>query len=114
MLPYEDRLVINGRVANISIGPAARHLGLLAATLSRWDEAERHFERAIEMGVRTGERPWLAHSRFDYASMLRARDAEGDDDRAARLLDQALEAADELGMARLAEQARSAGAAARG
>jgi hypothetical protein len=41
--------------------------------MSRWEDAERHFEAAIEMDGRTGGRPWLAHARADYARTLRAR-----------------------------------------
>jgi AAA ATPase-like protein len=108
LLPYKDRIVINGRVANHSLGPAARQLGMLAATMSGWDEGEAHFERAIELGLQMGERPLRANTQFDYASMLLARDAEGDRSRASELLERAAETAEELGMVALAEKAGSA------
>jgi tetratricopeptide (TPR) repeat protein len=106
--PYKDRVVISGRVANLCIGPMARQLGMLAAALGRSDEAEAHFERALELGLAVGERPFRAHAQFDYASMLLARGGDGDRERAAELLEPALETAEELGLAALAAKARSA------
>jgi hypothetical protein len=45
-----------------------------------------------------GARPWLAHTRNDYALMLLARGANGDHERAHDLLDQARLLYGELGM----------------
>ena len=79
-------------------GSVARYLGLLAATLKRWDEAERHFERAVATNARIGVRPWLAHTTHDYACMLLARHHRGDHTRARELLDAAHTSYRELGM----------------
>ena len=68
-------------------GSAGRYLGLLAATMERWDAAERHFEDAIAMNARMGVRPWLARTQHDYAHMLLARGGPGDRERATALLD---------------------------
>ena len=44
----------------------AHHLGLLAATLSRWDEAAAHFDAAAKAHERMGAAPLLARSRDHY------------------------------------------------
>jgi tetratricopeptide (TPR) repeat protein len=77
-------------------GSAARHLGLLATVLARWNDAERHFERALAANERMGFRPWVARTQEDFARMLRAR---GDDARAAALEATALATYEELGAA---------------
>ena len=68
LLPYGDRVAVS--YTEISIGSVARYLGLLAATMERWSEAERHFEKALEVNARIGARPWLAHAQEDYARIL--------------------------------------------
>ena len=45
--------------------------------MSRWADAERHFEAALAMNTRIGAHAPLAHTRHDYATMLLARDAAG-------------------------------------
>ncbi len=79
-------------------GAVSRYLGLLAETLELWDDAEEHFERALAMNEDMGFKPWLAHTRHDYGSMLRARRAAGDGARAKQLLERAIETYRELGM----------------
>jgi tetratricopeptide (TPR) repeat protein len=51
-------------------GAAARYLGLLAATMVRWDDAQRHFENALAMNARMGAKPGLAHTQREFAAML--------------------------------------------
>jgi DNA-binding SARP family transcriptional activator/tetratricopeptide (TPR) repeat protein len=79
-------------------GSAARYLGMLATIGKRWDDAELHFEDALAMNASMGARPWLAHTEHDYARMLRARDGQGDRERAQELLNRALETYRALGM----------------
>jgi len=86
-------------------GAAARYLGMLAATMKRWPDAERHFEDALEMNARQGARPWLAHTQYRYAAMLLDRKRSEDRERAASLLDEALATSGALGMQTLAERA---------
>jgi DNA-binding SARP family transcriptional activator/tetratricopeptide (TPR) repeat protein len=86
-------------------GSVSRYLGLLSATSSRWEEAERHFEDGLEMNERMGARPWVAHTQHDYARMLLARDLSGDRDKAQLLLAKALATYGELGMATSAASA---------
>jgi hypothetical protein len=76
--------------------------------MSRWQDAERHFQAAIQMDRRTGGRPWLAHTQMDYARMLLARGAQGDPEQASDLIATARATYDQLGMhthaARASEQ----------
>jgi tetratricopeptide (TPR) repeat protein len=76
-------------------GPWARVLGLLAASLERWDEAWAHFEDAIARCRRLGARPLLARTEYEYGRALLAR---GERDRARPLILSARQAAEELGM----------------
>jgi tetratricopeptide (TPR) repeat protein len=87
----------------VCAGSTSRYLGLLATTMSRWQDAERHFEAAIEMDRRTGARPWLAHTQEDYARMLLSRSASGDREKALQLLADTLATYRHLGMETWAE-----------
>ena len=104
LAPFEGRnLIAPPNVA--CFGSASRHLGMLAAAMKRWPDAERHFEAGLAMNARQHARPWLAHTQHQYAAMLLARNGAGDRERAIALLDEALAAAREIGMAALAERA---------
>jgi tetratricopeptide (TPR) repeat protein len=96
LLPYGDRVAVG--YPEISTGAAARYLGLLAATTERWDDAERHFEDALQINARIGARPWLAHTQHDYARMLLSRDATGDTEKAQLLASTAVATYRDLGM----------------
>ncbi|MCH8921233.1 MAG: tetratricopeptide repeat protein, partial [Chloroflexi bacterium] len=104
LLPYAALSVMIGGIAVACYGSASRSLGLLAATMSRWEEAVQHFEDALEMNARTGARPWLAWTQHQYADMLLRRDAAGDREKALALLAQALETAEEIGMKTVLER----------
>ena len=91
-----------------NVGSVARYLAILASTSSRWEDAARNFESALEMNARMGARPWLAHTQRDYARMLVARNAPGDRQRAQVLLSEALRTYGELGMEIAAEGASAA------
>ncbi|HUL64855.1 MAG TPA: AAA family ATPase [Burkholderiaceae bacterium] len=97
LLPYAGRNIVFG-AHTASFGAAARLLGMLAATLQRWEEAERQFEAALAFDARTGGRPWLALSRCEFAAMLVRRVHDGDHERARQLLACALDDARALGM----------------
>ncbi len=87
-----------------SPGAVARFLGLLSATMSRWDEAAGHFERALEKNREMGARPWVAHTEHDFARMLALRHGPGDRERAISLLRSALDASRDSGMRALEEK----------
>lgn len=106
LLPYAERNIVVATAA-ICYGPAARYLGLLATTLSRWEHAAQHFADALTMNARMGARPWTVHAQHDYARMLLARGQPGDHRKAGDLLEHALTTARELGMKSLAEKIES-------
>jgi DNA-binding SARP family transcriptional activator len=103
LLPYADCNVF--ATPEVALGSASRPLGLLAGTMSRWDDAERHFERALEMNARMGTRPWLAHTQHDYARMLIRRGGPDDKERARGLLHEARDLYEDLGMTTWGESA---------
>ena len=103
LLPYAEHNVIVG-LAIACTGAAARHLGMLATTMSRWAEAEQHFQAALEMNARIRARPYLAHTQQQYAEMLLSRAQPGDRDTALSLLDEALASASQLGMGALTDR----------
>jgi hypothetical protein len=69
--PYADRNVIVARLPLGTLGSASQHLGLLAATLSRWDEAAAHLPAAMQAHERMGAAPFLAASRAEHARARR-------------------------------------------
>ena len=93
--------------AHLLLGCASRPLGLLARTLGRFDEAERHFEVALDSEARIGARPWIAVTQVEYAALLLERGGSGHRRRAQALLDQACATAAELGMAAVSRRAES-------
>lgn len=103
LLPFDGRTVVVGG-ATACYGAAARYLGMLSTIMSDWPAAERHFEGALALDARMGSRPWLAHTKCEYARMLLAREREADRQPALALLDQALAASQEMGMAYLGQK----------
>jgi tetratricopeptide (TPR) repeat protein len=79
-------------------GSISRYLGLLAMTTQSWEQAELHFEDALDTNASMGARPWLAHTENDYARMLHARNGRGDREHAQALLDAARKTYRDLGM----------------
>jgi hypothetical protein len=87
-----------------SLGVVDRYLGLLATTLGRLDDAERHFSEAIRLNEKMGATPWTAHVQADFARMLVRRNAPGDDSRAREFVLAAGDTARRLGMTALVER----------
>lgn len=110
LLPYADRVAVS--TPEFSAGPVSYYLALLAATIGDSTEAERHFEDAIATNERIGARPWLAHTKEEYARELIARGGSDDVEKAGHLLEQALEIYSELQMetSRASALAQMAGA----
>jgi AAA ATPase domain len=108
LLPYAGHVVtFTAPHPVVCLGSAALYLGLLATARSRWTEAAGHFEAAIAAHQRLGAGPLLARTRYAYARMLLARGQALDRGQALALLDRALAAADDLGMAAVAEGVRT-------
>jgi DNA-binding CsgD family transcriptional regulator len=106
--PLAGRCVVVG-MCMAFVGAASHYLGLLTATLWRWEEADEHFAEALDLHARMGARPYAARTAVAYAAMLVARAAaEGSAERggaatylerARGLLAEARAIAEELGMA---------------
>lgn len=96
-LPFAPWQLVIGSAA-IGTGSNLRFLGILATTLSRWDDAESHFEGALLMNTRIGAIPYLALTQQEYGSMLLKRGRPGDREKALELFDQALAIGNEIGM----------------
>jgi tetratricopeptide (TPR) repeat protein len=110
LAPYADQLIFT---ATILGGSVERHLGQLAATLGRHADAERHFAQACAVHERVGAPGYLARTRVDWANALLERGGAGDAERAGELLEQAVQAARELGAAGIEKLATGATAGAR-
>ena len=91
-------MTITAGIVTVCYGAASRYLGMLAATLGAFDQTEAHFEHALEMNQRIGARPWLAHTKAEYALLLRRRGRRGDSERAEALANEAWKIAAELDM----------------
>ena len=86
-------------------GRDQRLLGSLARSIGELERSAEHFEAAVSLYKRAGYRPELARACAEYADLLLQRADEGDAEKAAWLLDEALSIAGELGMKPLMERA---------
>jgi eukaryotic-like serine/threonine-protein kinase len=106
--PYAERNAIS--LSTMPFGPVALRLGMLAALLERWEEAERHFEAATERSGRLGARAVTARVLCERSSMLLARGAGGDHARAVELLAQAEIICRELDLPAISKRVTALGA----
>jgi tetratricopeptide (TPR) repeat protein len=95
--PDPDRIVMGG-FGFCCWGAAARTLGQLATLLGEWDEAERLFERALELNARIGATVWIVRTRYNYTRMLLARGSSSDRACAREQIALALPVARSIGM----------------
>ena len=102
--PYANRLVVLGYGVS-AWGSVSRSLGILATTMSRWAEAERHFQAAIAREMRSKIQPWVAWTLLAYARMLVIQGRISDRDRAVDLATAARRIGSALGMTRLSKEA---------
>ena len=93
MLPHAAEVVTSQATW---VGPAAHDLGLLAATLGRYDDADSHFAAAVDLELRLQSEALLVHTRLEWAQALGQRGGPGDGERAHDLLDSARSGAEEL------------------
>jgi tetratricopeptide (TPR) repeat protein len=94
ILPYQQRCGHWGLLGMCWMGPVARSLGHLAATLGRVETANEHFAAALETARRMGARPWIARIALEWVECL--RDAASP--RTRLLLEEAEAIAAELGL----------------
>jgi tetratricopeptide (TPR) repeat protein len=100
--PYADHIVCAGQ---FSSGSAHRYLGLLAATVGDYEDADRHFAEALTVNERIGSLIWAARSRVDWARALLARNGLDDSRHARMLAEAARHTAAERGCRRLERSA---------
>lgn len=106
LVPYARRVIVAG-LGVLCSGSVAYFLGMLAARLGRWEEAEAHLEEALRVHRAIGAAPWTAYTQCERARLASAR---GDAARAASLRAEALRGAEALGMARLRRRLLALGA----
>ena len=89
-------------------GASDRTIGHLLAVLGRLDEAGAAYERGAALERSQDFPPLVARTAYWQACTLLERDCPGDHDRAAALLRETIETAEQLGMSLLAARARAA------
>jgi DNA-binding SARP family transcriptional activator/tetratricopeptide (TPR) repeat protein len=105
LLPLADQNVVLALGASCW-GSVSHYLGLLAACLGRLDDADTHFQQALDRNGRMGAWPLVARTQVAYARMLIGRGQPGDLEHADSLLDAAEEIAEELRMVSLGLRAQ--------
>jgi len=101
LVPHQDQIDLMVTVA----GAVAHYLGLLAATIGRFNDADAHFSAAAATHQRVGAPSWLARSRLEWARMLLTRRQPGDAERARVLLGQVMATARARGLANIERRA---------
>ena len=84
LLPFADRNV--STIADQSYGPVATALGVLAAVMERWGDAEEHFRVALDHCRKLSAPTFTAAVLSEHARMLLGRAGDGDRERALSLL----------------------------
>jgi tetratricopeptide (TPR) repeat protein len=95
--PYAELTVVLGN-ATVCLGATARFLGQLAGTMAKWEVAEAHLSRALELNTGMDAAPWIAHTLFQQSRLLMRRGRREDAERSMRLLHGAVDMARPLGM----------------
>jgi class 3 adenylate cyclase/tetratricopeptide (TPR) repeat protein len=102
--PWSGQVGVAGRAA-VSWGPLDRALGLASAAAGNLDRSVTELESSIVLCERMGDRPFLAQTRLNLGQVLLRRGRRGDQQRALELLDQCLDASQELGMRAMSDDA---------
>lgn len=100
--PYEGRCIVV-HAGGFCLGSAATFLGILAATLGRFDEAGRLFEEGLERNRILRAGPMMVLTLTQHAAMLVSRNGPGDAFTALDLLGEAGDLAQAMGMRRAIE-----------
>ena len=96
LLPHADTCA---GVGSVGWGSTRLPLAWYATTCGWFEEAEEHYDAALDVHKRNGWLAALVVSQVDFADMLLRRSGPGDRDRAGALVCDALATATELGMA---------------
>jgi len=102
---YQRLRELNGRGIELVMPCLVpRVIAMLDALSRRWDDATTYFEKALSLARRLGYRLELAATLFWYAKMRLARDAPGDAEAAAAMLNEALQLYQDMGLPQRAEK----------
>lgn len=102
LVPYCSRNVSIGYFCYL--GPVAYYLGRLAATMGNPVDAERHFEEAMNMALKSGAGPWLARTEYSLAGVLLSKEIATDVQRGRALHQEARLLASQLGLIALVKR----------
>ncbi len=97
LAPHAEATVVAG-IGALCLGSTSRYLGKLAAGCGRRDEANRHFERALQVNTALESPVLVAHTQLDWAAAL------GSGPRARRMLEEAGAISEQLGLATIARR----------
>ena len=75
LLPYQDRCGHWGMLGLRWMGPVARSLAILAVAQGRFEVANEHFAKAVEMARRMDARPWFARIVLEWLEAARRNGA---------------------------------------
>ncbi|MEJ7893820.1 MAG: hypothetical protein WKF94_14395 [Solirubrobacteraceae bacterium] len=84
LLPFADRNV--STIADLSYGPVATRLGMLAGVAGRWSDAETHFQAGLDHCRKLKAPTFTALNLCEHARILLDRAGDGDSERALALL----------------------------
>jgi tetratricopeptide (TPR) repeat protein len=103
LTPFRGQLIVVAWGVYVT-GSADRFLGMLAATLHRWDDAEAAFASALRLEESIRSVPLAARTRAWWARSLLDLGGDGNVERASELLETAARQAHDLGMAGLSAE----------
>jgi class 3 adenylate cyclase/tetratricopeptide (TPR) repeat protein len=106
LLPYSERNTVVG-AGIATIGPVSAFLGVLAAVLGRWEDAERWIDDAVGRCRSQGIKQTLPRTLYEGARCFARRNAPGDAERVAAMLAEAEALATEVGMPALLGRIRA-------
>jgi tetratricopeptide (TPR) repeat protein len=103
--PLREQIALDSLGA---LGVASRSAGLLAATLGRWNEADRHFAYALELHERLGASSLAVRTQLEWGLALALSGRRERASRAGELLSAAAAVAGELRLPGLRDRAHAA------
>ncbi len=95
--PYAGRFATGG-IGAVCFGSVARHLGLLAHCVGRFDDSDGYFRQALAAHRHAGAALLIAHTLRQHAALLSDRDGPGDRFEAERRLAEATDTYRQLGV----------------
>ncbi len=103
MLPFGHLIAVTALSYEQPVGMS---VGVAAAALGRWDDAERLFGEALDLCQRLAAPTFVAVTQVAWAQALTDQGQAGDAERAHALATQALATAEELGLGRVEQLSR--------